>query len=234
MAMSPVSRRQVRETLFAFAGLSYDSSSESEPEGADDGPIIVEALLLVALNGGLSTSPPLIRCIRFPYAVHTRADQLAAASHLCIEIARSTTFVYLCFHCLKFTIGYQCYVHHTRSCLNEKLRLSLRGRFEAPPSWQWVNCDYCIRQEVVAPRHHRIRCVFTVMHWARFLSRVFLKKIRHAPLRCSATLHHYLTAFAKRADDATPEPLLYFFSSLGFPLNVAMVLSEFYPDLTLD
>jgi hypothetical protein len=112
MAMSPVSRRQVRETLFAFAGLSYDSSSESEPEDARDEPIIVEALLLVALNGGLRTPPPLIRCIRFPYAVHTRSDQLAAASHLCIEIAQSTTFVYLCFNC------------HTQAPIGTNLHLS--------------------------------------------------------------------------------------------------------------
>jgi hypothetical protein len=154
MASSPVSRRQVRETLFTLAGLAHDSSSGSETDDARDEPIIVEALLLVALNGGLRTPPPLIRCIRFPYAVHTRSDQLAAASHLCIEIAQSSTFVYLCFHCHMFVIGYLCYVHHTRSCLNEDLRLTLRGRsFEVPPSWQWVNCDYCIRQEVFAPRH---------------------------------------------------------------------------------
>jgi len=234
MAISPVSRRQVRETLFAFAGLAYDSNSDSEAEEAHDEPIIVEALLLVALSGGLSNPPPLIRCIRFPYVIHTRSDQLAAASHLCIEIARSATFVFLCFHCHKFILGYQCYVHHTRSCLNEEFRLTLRGRFEAPPSWQWVNCDYCIRQEVVAPRHRRIRYVSTVMHWARFLTKVFLKKIRHAPLRCSATLHRYLTTFAEKADDSMPEPLFYFFTSLGFPLHVAIELCEFYPDLTLD
>ena len=112
----------MRETLFAFAGLAYDSSSDSEAEDAHDEPIIVEALLLVALNQGLRTPPPLIRCIRFPYAVHTRSDQLAAASHLCIEIAQSATFVYLCYHCHKIIIGHLCYVHHTRSCLNEELR----------------------------------------------------------------------------------------------------------------
>ena len=194
MTSSPVSRRQVRETLFAFAGLAYESSSDSETEDAHDEPILAEALLLVALNGGLLTFPPLIRCIRFPYAVHTRSDQLAAASHLCIEIAQSSAFVYLCFHCHKFIIGYMCYVHHTRSCLNEELRLVHRGRpFEAPPSWQWVTCDYCIRQEVLAPRHHRIRYVTAVVHWARFLSNLFLRKIRQAPLRCSATLHSYLS-----------------------------------------
>jgi hypothetical protein len=230
MALSPVSRRQVRETLFAFAGLAYESSSDSEVEDAHDEPIIVEALLLVALNGGLRTLPPLIRCIRFPYAVHTRSDQLAAASHLCIEIAQSATFVYLCFCCHKFIIGYICYVHHTRSCLNEELRLVHRGRFfEAPPSWQWVNCDYCIRQEVIAPRHHRLRYVSAVVHWARFLSRLFLRKIRHAPLRCSATLHSYLSAPAGNAESPSPEPLLFFFVALGFPPHLADVLCEFLP-----
>jgi hypothetical protein len=228
MAMSPVSRRQVRETLFALAGLPLESSSDSDAEVAHDEPIVVEALLLAALNGGLRSLPPLIRCIRFPYAVHTRSDQLAAASHLCIEIAQSTNFVYLCFHCHKFIIGYMCYVHHTRSCLNVELRLAHRGRlFAAPPSWRWVNCDYCIRQEVFAPRHHRIRYVSAVVHWARFLSELFLRKIRHAPLRSSATLYRYLTCPSGNHDDTPPEPLLFFFVTLGFPPHLAAVLCEY-------
>ena len=234
MASSPVSRRQVRETLFALSGLTYDSNSDSEAENAHDEPIIVEALLLVALNGGLQEIPHLQRCIRYAFVAHNRSDRLEAAKHLCREIAQSSTFVYLCFQCHKLVIGYLCYLHHTRSCLNENYRLYRCRPLEAPPSWQWVNCDCCIRQEVFAPRHHRIRYVSTVIHWARFLSSLFLKKIRYAPLRCSASLYRYLSVFDKRTDDSTPEPLLYFFTSLGFPLHVSTVLCEFYPDLTYD
>ena len=227
MASSPVSRRQMRETLFTLAGLAYDSSSDSETDDVHDGPIIVEALLLVALNGGLRELPPLQRCIRYAFVAHTRSDRLEAAKHLCREIAQSTTFVYLCFHCHKLVIGYLCYLHHTRSCLNEDFRLYQRRPLAAPPSWQWVNCDCCIRQEVVAPRHHRIRYVSAVIHWARFLSSLFLKKIRHAPLRCSATLYRCLSATTERADGSSPEPLQFFFTALGFPLHVAIELCEY-------
>ena len=90
MASSPVSRRQVRETLFSFAGLAYDSGSDTEAEATHDEPIVVEALLLIALNGGLREIPSLQRCIRFPVADHTRSDRLEAAKHLCREIAQST------------------------------------------------------------------------------------------------------------------------------------------------
>jgi hypothetical protein len=48
-------------------------------------------------------------------------------------------------------------------------------------------------------------------------------------LRCSATLHRYLSSPAERADDSSPEPLLFFFIALGFPLHLAIVLCEFLP-----
>jgi hypothetical protein len=76
MASSPISRRQVRETLFALAGLTFESSSDSEVDVEQEEPIVVEALLLSALHGGLRTLPPFIRCIRMPYSVSTRLDLL--------------------------------------------------------------------------------------------------------------------------------------------------------------
>jgi hypothetical protein len=192
MASSPISRRQVRETLFALAGLAFESSSDSEDDIEHEEPIVVEALLVSALHGGLRSLPPFIRCVRMPHSVTTRSDRLVAASHLCVEIAQSTQFVFHCFHCQKFILGFLCYHHHTRSCLNADLApiaqwASLRERrFAAPSTWQWADCDYCIRQEVLAARYHRIRYVSTVIHWARFLTGLVLRRIRHAPLLNSA------------------------------------------------
>ena len=237
MASSPVSRRQVRETLFALAGVAFDPSSEPESEDEQDEqdePIVVEALLVSALHGGLRNSPPFDRCFRMPYDVLTRSDRLVAASHLCVEIAQSEQFVFHCFHCQKFILGYLCYHHHIRTCLNAEIApiaqwVALRERrFDAPPSWRWVDCDYCIRQEVLATRYHKIRYVSAVMHWARFWTGLFLRKIRHIPLRCSATLHRHLTCNSEDSESYVIEPLQFFFIDLGFPPHVASAICVFF------
>jgi hypothetical protein len=182
---SPLSRHQVRETLFALAGVAHELSSESEAEDDHDEPILVETLLEAALNGGLQAQLP-FNCIRMPHSPRTRLDRLGAACHLCVEIAQSTQFVFYCFHCHSFILGYLCYVHHTRSCLNAEFRVTFRERvFAAPLPWRWIDCDYCVRQEVLASRHHKISSVSTVIHWARFLTGLVPRRIRHAPLRCS-------------------------------------------------
>ena len=169
-----------------------------------------------------------------PYSVITRSDRLVAASHLCVEIAQSTQIVFHCFHCQKFLVGFLCYHHHTRSCLNSDFApigqwASLRERrFMAPSAWCWADCDYCIRQEVLATRYHKIRYVSAVMHWARFWTGLFLRKIRHIPLRCSATLHRHLTSNSEDSESYVIEPLQFFFMDLGFPPHLASAICFFF------
>jgi len=188
--LAPFSRRQLREALLTLSGISLESESDTESEANQEEPILVEALLVSALQGELQL-PPFGRCRRKPYSLRSRTDRLAAASHLCVEVAQSTQFVFRCYHCNNFIVGYLCYHHHTRSCLNSEvapiaLWAALRARnFDAPLPWKWADCDYCIRQEVLASRHHKISQVTTVIHWARFLSGLVPRRIRHAHLRCS-------------------------------------------------
>jgi hypothetical protein len=217
MALTPVSRNA---TLLALAGLI--SEEEQEP------PVVVEALMVAAFHGDL----PFIRCVRKPYSVITKGDRLVAACHLCVEIAQSTQFVFHCFHCGKFMLGYLCYHHHTRCCLNADLDriaqwIALRERhFAAPLSWKWVDCDYCIRQEVLAASYRGLP-YNVVMHWARFWTGLFQRQIRHIPMRSSATLYRHLTCHSGTRSPSVPEPLQFFFVALGLPPHLAAAVCNF-------
>ena len=152
----------------------------------------MEEILADVLDGWDPDPPPFSCCWRVPYPAVSRKDRLAAAVHLCLEIAQSKRIVFLCFLCQSYTVGYICYQHHIKTCLNMELvpvaqYEALRERqFFAPASWQWADCAHCIRQEVLAARHNSIRPISAVLHWARLLVKLVLRKVKLAPLFCSS------------------------------------------------
>ena len=187
-----VSRRHVRNYYFSLRGVAHETSLETDEEEEPSTPLPVEDILADVLDGWDPDPPPFSRCWRVPYPAISRKDRLAAAIHLCMEIAQSKRIVFLCFLCHSYTVGYICYQHHIRTCLNiESIPVAqyaaLRERrFFAPASWQWADCDHCIRQEVLAARHNTIRPVSAVIHWARLLVKLVLRRVELAPLFCSS------------------------------------------------
>lgn len=189
-----VSRRQVRNYYLSLRGVAQEACSESDESDEEEEPGIplpVENILADILDGWDPDPPPFNRCWRMPYAAISRKDKLAAAVHICMEIAQSKRIVFLCFLCHTFTVGYICYQHHLRSCLNmdslpaAQYAALRERRFFAPTTWQWADCDHCIRQEVLATRHNRIRPVSAILHWARLLVKSVLRRVELAPLFCS-------------------------------------------------
>ena len=190
-----VPRRQVRNYYLSLRGLAqeaYSESDESDEEVAPGTPLSVESILADVLDGWDPEPPPFSRCWRVPYEAISRRDRLAAAVHICLEIAHSKRIVFLCFLCHNFTVGYTCYQHHLRTCLNMgsgpvAQYVALRERrFLAPTTWQWADCDHCIRQEMLATRHNRLRSISAVLHWARLLVKSVLRRVELAPLFCSS------------------------------------------------
>ena len=192
MGMHLMSRRQVRNYYLSLRGVPLDTSSETDEDEEPNASLPVEEILADVLDGWDPDPPPFSRCWRMPYPAISRKDRLAAAVHLCLEIAQSKRIVFLCFICHSFSVGYICDQHHIKTCLNmemievaqyEALR---ERRFSAPPPWQWADCAHCIRQEVLAARHSRIRPISAVLHWARLLVHLVLRKVKLAPLFCSS------------------------------------------------
>jgi hypothetical protein len=225
MALTYVPRSS---TPAALISLVSELSSSSESEVEQEEPIVIEALLVAAHHGDL----PFIRCVRKPRSTVTRADRLVAVCHICVEIAQSRQFVFHCFHCEKFTLGYLCYQHHTRTCLNANLDriaqwVAFRERnFAAPSAWRWIDCDYCIRQETLAARYRRLPYK-VVIHWARFWTGLFRRQIRHMPMRCSATLYRHLTRHTGDCETSVPEPLQFFFVALGLLPHLASAIADY-------
>jgi hypothetical protein len=195
MGMHLVSRRQVRNFYLSLRGvppISYDNSSDTDEDEEPIASLPVEEILADVLDGWDPNPPPFSRCWRMPYPAISRKDRLAAAVHLCLEVAQSRRIVFVCFICHSYTVGYTCYQHHIKTCLNMELievaqyEALRERRFFAPPSWQWADCAHCIRQEVMAARHNRIRPISAVLHWARLFVQLVLRKVMLAPLFCAS------------------------------------------------
>ena len=195
MGMHLMSRRQVRNYYLSLRGvppISDDNNSETDEDEEPNSSLPVEEILADVLDGWDPVPPPFSRCWRIPHPAISNKDRLAAAVHLCLELVQSERIVFMCFTCHSLSVGYVCYQHHIKICLNmdmiEVARYeALRDRrFYAPPWWQWADCALCIRQEVLAARHNRIRPISAVLHWARLFVHLVLRKVKLAPLLCSS------------------------------------------------